>query len=105
MSKKKFKKFSKAEIMAELARVNPEAKKEQTEAVRPRERMERVEIIQKENPSSVPDFSKNTKTDLKKIGLLFGSLTLVLIVIDFVSMKTDLVNNLGNFLFKIFHLY
>lgn len=113
MGKKKFKKFSREEILAELAKAQPRT---QINLPTPGKKPEIKARIEKEEPRitmpaekskpeiAVPDFATNTKRDLKKIGLLFGSMILVLVAINIISIKTNLINSFGDFLFRILHL-
>lgn len=103
--KKKFKKFfrrqlaSKAEILAELERAGTRSSSAST--------INHQRAVQVTRPPESPGATAQTplvKKDLLKIIFLFGGLTIFLLIIYFISLKSTLVTQLADFLFRLFHL-
>lgn len=107
--KKKFKKLIKARINQELQTAYQEKPVNNLPSQQPAPEIKQKEPVESLQPSSssspmITNEYVYVAKDIKKVGIIFSVILLMLISIYFINIKTDWVANISDWLAKYLHI-
>ncbi len=112
MSKKdksKFRKQIKAQLLQEMAKVQTQEKPQSPNRIVQPSQPTVAKVIPKTMPQaavleSTPGNLSQIKYDLKKTGIVVGSLVILMVVLALLDLKYNILLSFGDILFRIFHI-